>query len=340
MSTKTKAPESTWRTGWCNPTSAAWQHARCPGSLTVPKGALPCTCPCHTAAPEPTEPAVPRDLFPAPSADFPFGFFDGVAEADYHGDRATLSHSGIKTILGRSPLHFRYEQLHPRPFKRVFEFGSAAHALVLGVGDPIAVLDFEDRRTKAYKEAEAEARDAGHTPLLRREYDVVQAMADRLSSHTLAMELLSEGRPEVSAYARDEETGVVRRCRFDWLHPAVLVDYKSAESADPRVFGRKAADYGYHIQAPYYLDIAAALGHPAEAFAFIVQEKAAPYVVSVVELPEASVQRGRELYRRALAIYRDCVAAGVWPAYVDDATPALAGPLPAYAFYDNEVEIA
>jgi hypothetical protein len=93
------------------------------------------------------------------------------------------------------------------------------------------------------------------------------------------------------------------------------------------------------MQAAWYLDLARDLGHPAEAFAFIVQEKTAPYLVSVVELDRAAVDRGRELNQRALERFRDCRDADLWPGYIQDDT-FVTVPLPRWAHYDNDLETA
>ena len=78
---------------------------------------------------------------------------------------------------------------------------------------------------------------------------------------------------------------------------------------------RAAVNYGYHSQAAWYLDLARDLGHPARAFAFIVQEKEAPYLVTVIELPPELVDIGRRRNRAALERFRDCTESGVWPGY-------------------------
>jgi hypothetical protein len=267
------------------------------------------------------------------------GFHRDVPEQDYHRHAGSLSHSGAKTIL-RSPAHFAWEREHP-VFKDVFDFGTAAHALVLGVGAPLVVHEYDPdkvkspKATNAWKEQQKAVRATGGVLLTPDEYSTVQAMADKLSEHTMAMRLLSDGEPEVSAFAVDEPTGVLRRCRFDWFGPAVLTDYKTAASSEPNEFVRNAVKLKYHTQASWYLDVAADLGHSADAFAFVVQEKDPPYVVTVIELPEELVDRGRELNRRALERFRDCTESGLWPGYVPDhivATP----PAPAWAFRDEE----
>jgi hypothetical protein len=259
------------------------------------------------------------------------GFVRDLDEATYHADRDSLSVSGAKLLM-RSPALFRHQQDHPI-YKNVFDFGSAAHALVLGVGAELVVHQYDadkvksPKSTNAWKADQAKAREAGHVLLLPDEHAVVTAMADRLSSHTLAMRLLSEGEPEVSAYALDDDTGVMRRGRFDWLGPTVLTDYKTCVSANPRdLAGRYGVvhKYGYDAQAAWYTDLARDLGHPAAAFAFIFQEKAEPYQVTVAYVDDADLHEARQHNRAALERFRDCTAADLWPAYLpDDAAARL-----------------
>jgi hypothetical protein len=253
------------------------------------------------------------------------GFVRDLDETTYHADRTSLSVSGAKTLL-RSPALFKHQQ--DNPVRRdVFDIGSAAHSLVLGIGAVIEPIDADSWRTKAAQEARDKARAEGRTPLLASDYLMVQAMADKLSEHTLAMRLLSDGEAEVSAYAIDDATGVMRRGRFDWLGATVLTDYKTCQSANPRdLAGRYGAvrKWGYDQQAAWYTDLARDLGHPAAAFAFIFQEKAAPYQVTVAYIDDADLWDARQRNAAALERFRDCTESGLWPAYLpDDAAARL-----------------
>lgn len=257
------------------------------------------------------------------------GLHDDVPEAEYHAHRGSLSVSGAKVLL-KSPKRFRWEQEHP-VFKSIFDFGSAAHALVLGVGAELVVHEYDAEKVKspkstnAWKAEQAEVREHGGVLLTPAEYAQVEAMADELSSHTLAMQLLSAGKPEVSAYAIDEETGVMRRGRVDWLHPSLLVDYKSAASSHPDAWAGRygvISKMGYDLQAAWYTDLLRDIGHPATAFAFIAQEKEPPYEVSVIFVDDADLYAARERNRLALQIYRDCTASGIWPGALPDTSAA------------------
>lgn len=252
------------------------------------------------------------------------GFHDDIPEADYHADPDSLSVSGAKVIL-RAPAIYKWQRENPVQ-RDAFDFGHAAHSLVLGIGAETVVVDAKDWRTKDAQEQRDTARAEGKTPLLKADWLKVCAMADRLAEHKLAMRLLSEGRPEVSAYALDEETGVMRRGRFDWLGGTVLTDYKTAASVDPRdIAGRYGAvkKWGYDMQAAWYTDLARDLGHPAKAFAFIFQMKEPPHLVTVAQIDDADLWDARNRNQQALATYAECVATGHWPGFIPDDSAAL-----------------
>jgi hypothetical protein len=92
------------------------------------------------------------------------GFHDDIPEAEYHAHQGSLSVSGAKVLL-KAPALFKWQQDHP-VHKDVFDFGSAAHALVLGVGAPLHVVHADSWRTKAAQEERDKARAEGSIPLL------------------------------------------------------------------------------------------------------------------------------------------------------------------------------
>lgn len=257
------------------------------------------------------------------------GMHDDIAEEVYHSHRDSLSSTGAKSLL-KSPKRFHWERNNVA-FKKVFEFGSAAHQKVLGSGPEIRAIPDDllasngAASTKGAKEFIAAARAEGAIPLKSAEVKQIDDMATELATHRLASELLSVGRPEVSAYALDEATGVLRRGRFDWLHPSLLVDYKSVASSHPTaISGRYGviAKLGYHLQAAWYTDLARDCGHPGDGFAFIFQQKEAPYEVTVAFIEEDDLAAARALNRQALEIFRDCTESGIWPGAVPDTTAA------------------
>jgi hypothetical protein len=259
----------------------------------------------------------------------------------YHADPVpggSLSSSGAKLLLPPScPARYRYERDHPPPPKPEYDVGHAAHHLVLGDDGPdVVVIDAEDWRTKAARDQRDAAHAAGATPLLRADYERVRAMAAALLEHRIAAALFrpGHGAPERSMFWTDARTGVWRRARVDWLPDPgnsrlVIPDYKTTVSAAPEAIQRAIYNFGYHVQAAWYLDAAAALGLDVDAvFVFVFQEKVPPYLVTVAQPDTAALRVGYDLGRRAIDTYRECVALDRWPGYSDDVE--LIG-LPAWA---------
>nr|WP_243863903.1 PD-(D/E)XK nuclease-like domain-containing protein [Brooklawnia cerclae] len=185
----------------------------------------------------------------------------------------------------------------------------------MGVGAPLTVIPYDEWRTKEVKAEVAEARARGEIPLKPAEYEQVQRMAEQIAAHQLAMSLLDGARHEVSAFRVDEQTGVWLRCRWDSIKADGIADYKTAVSADPAEFARQAVKLGYHQQDAWYCDMARAHGVTDGPFRFIVQEKAAPYLVSVIELDEDTERLGRRMNRQAIDTYANCRATDQWPGY-------------------------
>ncbi|MFT4295618.1 MAG: PD-(D/E)XK nuclease-like domain-containing protein [Micropruina sp.] len=246
------------------------------------------------------------------------GLYAGIADDVYHADpvpAGSLSVSGAK-VLAEVPARYHYDLTHPAAPRREFDHGHAAHQLVLGVGQQIVELAADNWRSPKVRAVADEQRAAGRIPLLAPDAAMVRAMRDQLRQHPRAVELLSgDGQAEISAF-REIDPGVWLRARFDWLAPGRVVDYKTAVSADPAVFVRRAVEYGYHMQAAWYLDMAEALGCDVrDGFRFVVQEKRPPYLVSVVRLDDDTVDLGRAWNAFAIALWRDCRASGEWPGY-------------------------
>lgn len=257
------------------------------------------------------------------------GVYDGMPEDIYHSDPVpggSLSASGAKLLLPPScPAKYWHERCFPKP-KRVFEYGSAAHKLILGSGPDIVLVDEENWRKKTAQDTRDEARRGGHVPLLLSEFGEIEQMAAVLRKHPVASALFDpdSGKAEQSLFWVDEHAGIWRRSRFDWLrHPVpgrrlVIPDYKTCEKADRESCLKAIVNYGYYIQAAQYVDGARALGLDGEpAFLFIFQEKQAPYLVHVIGMDDEDLEPGRAKLQRACEIWRDCTEAGDWPGYAD-----------------------
>ena len=264
------------------------------------------------------------------------GLHDNVPEADYHEGTAfampTVSCSDCKLLAKPGgPALWYWRQTHPEPPRRAFDIGTAAHALILGTGPQIVCVTGE-WRTKEKRAEIAEWRSKGAVPLHSVDYRAVFGMYKAVTTHPVASRLLDES-PHREATGLAEGPGVWLRCRFDAIGDAGILDVKTCQSADPEAFARHAIDLGYHQQAAWYRDMAQTLGVTDGPFRFVAVEKTPPYLVSVIELDEATEQLGREANARAIDLYRRCLATGEWPGYPTDITTVSAPP---WAFRDAE----
>lgn len=256
------------------------------------------------------------------------GVYNIPAEV-YHQDPVaggSLSSHGIRDLLPPScPALFLHNRTHPAAPKKEYDLGHAAHKQVLGTGPELVLVDRDRWDTNEVKDRLKAIRADGGVPLKRKDWDAVYAMADAIRAHPIAGQLLRAemGEAEQTLVWRDPETGVWCRAMLDWMgvdpagHP-LTVEYKTAECAHPAAFAKSAGSYGYDIQQAHYEDgYQVVWGHPA-LFLFVVQEKEPPYLVTVAQLDQSDVDRGRAVCRAGRAVYRDCVTSGLWPGYNPD----------------------
>lgn len=206
-------------------------------------------------------------------------------------------------------------------------FGTAVHTAVL---EPetltdryVVVPDGVDRRTKLGKEIweglQAEAEAKGAALISNDDFQKVLRIQSSSRTHPMSQRLLSEGEAEVSVFWEDEETGVLCKCRPDWLmggeNPAIL-DLKTTVDASPNGFMKSAYSYRYHVQAAWYLDgIQAAMGVKPDVFMFLAVEKEYPFASAFYYADDAMIEAGRAEYRKLLRLYAECDRTDQWPGY-------------------------
>lgn len=129
----------------------------------------------------------------------------------------------------------------------------------------------------------------------------------------------------VTAEYEDPETKLVIPVKvlIDLLPPAdhpkfgrTMGDYKSAADAHPVNFGRDVNKYWYDAQAGLYLDVySAAVPEERDEFRHIISEKKHPFAFGKRIVGEQRLEKGRDKYHEALALYCQCLANKEWPGY-------------------------
>ena len=244
---------------------------------------------------------------------------------DYHADKdgPSLSSSIAAILISRSSLHawFAHPRLNPNyssDESAEFDYGTAAHSLLLdGDESGLVIVDADDWRTKAAKEARDVARSSGKTPLLSRQIAKVRAMVKAAKDAVASSELAGVFDGSINEHSIYWNEGDIRcKARPDLINDAMrlIVDYKTCANAEPDAFMRAGLSYGYDIQDAFYRRGMKALGKNYN-FVFLAQEKEPPYACSLVALDPAMQDMADRKVDFALANWQACLKANRWPGY-------------------------
>lgn len=256
-----------------------------------------------------------------------------LSAAEYFADpceQPSLSASIAHEIDHRSALHAysRHPRLGgvPRADTKSFDMGTLAHALLLGEGKDVAVVDADDWRTKAAQILRNEARAAGKVPILCAEYEAAEKAADALRARFADFGIVLDGDSEVTAFwGEDSDDAGPVQCRgmLDHIKLPVIYDLKSCRSAHPSACQKHSDSYGYAIQRAAYVS-AIENNRPELAgrvdFIFVFFELEPPFAVTPVRLSGEFRELGERRWQRAVNVWGRCLRDNHWPGYVDKIT--------------------
>ncbi len=262
-------------------------------------------------------------------------FVTGMPNADYHQYEG-ISNSGLN-LVARSPAHY----FHSAPWKstRAMEIGTAFHTALLEpdrYGSEYQVVrGINDRRKPEYKEA-SKIYGSDRT-LTDSEGASVEVMAESIRANRAAQEILSApGWSEVSAFVEDPDTGVLMRCRFDWLtEDGRALDLKKTQDSRAMQFGKSMHNYRYHCQVAMYMHIYRLItGESLHRMPLLAVEEQPPCANVLYDIEPLALEYGYRKYREALTDYAIALESNEWPAYEHEGVLTL----PDYVLRDMEEE--
>lgn len=267
------------------------------------------------------------------------GTYPKMSNEEYHADKSSISKSGLD-VIARSPAHYWAKYIDPNAKPQestpAMRLGSLVHCVVLEPNEVSAryVVEPESAPRKPTA-AQINAKKQSDDTISAIEYwhnfaadnvgkEIVSAddMGKALAMRTACMDepeiaaaLSLDGDAEMTFVAKDPETGVILRCRFDWLtHDLFALDLKTTRDIRNDEFGKSIWGFRYHVQQAFYSDVfRLATGDDLRDWAFGAIESEAPHFAVPVRLPDDMVQYGRMLYRKDLRRYADCLSSGKWP---------------------------
>lgn len=279
---------------------------------------------------------------PEPKPDRPvyaIGAHEGVSNEDYHASEG-IGSTSLKRIR-RSPAHYRY----PKPYDstRAKEIGSATHCSVLEperFQQDYRIVECDARTSPLYKAA---CKDHPKERVLTSaEHENVQGMQKGVMRNRGCRELIeAPGKYELSVWAKDPETGLIVKVRYDkLLDCGIPVDLKKTQDARADAFSRAIQNYQYHLSAALYQDAWKwAFGEELQRMRWIAVEEQSPHAAERYKIDEDTLTIGRALYREALEIYAECLDKGEWPTYSGGEEIEIGVPGWAISNYEDSLEV-
>lgn len=244
-------------------------------------------------------------------------------------ERPALNYSTAHRLLTQSPAHawHHHPVLNPDYVSEesdTMDAGAIAHAILLGKGRKVVTLEFADWRTKAAKEARANARADGCIPILAHKLPPINGMVATAQAALLDFSEvridLSQGVAEQSLFW--DEGGAYCRATPDWRANdfQIVLDVKTtAGSAEPNAWIRsQMLPMGYDLQAAFQLRANEKNGGPIPErtqFLFMVIENYEPYACSFVGLSPALYEIAERKREYATTLWRNCIETGRWSGY-------------------------
>jgi hypothetical protein len=283
------------------------------------------------------------------------------SEKSYHSDPCpvpSLSRSIAEKLILESPMHA--QTAHPRMTlqddeealqddeeeknSRVREIGSAAHAMLLGQPTELAVIAYDNFKKKVAQEERSAAQARGAIPLLTKDFEIVQAMAEKarrvLAGNEHAAIRALAGQEKADQTYNEVTAAWIDRCGDHWARARLdrisrteklvtVIDYKTTKlSVSPFSVSTAIYNNNYHFQDSFYRRGVRALFPEIDRhemrldFLFVMQEQQAPFEITVARVDPAGRVIGEKMVSAAFMLWRKCHAENWWPGYPGGITDA------------------
>ncbi len=240
-------------------------------------------------------------------------------------------------------------KVEPTP---AMEIGSALHAGLIEpdkfsnyISDDL-FLTLGSRRTNAYKDAvdRFKAEHPEKTIIKDEDFNSILKVLNEVRKSDICNELLSGGEAEMSYYWRNKETGLVCKCRPDYVKigkRSYITEIKKCYDAS--TFEKIIVNRRYHIQAVQCLEgIQAVTQCDPEnlVFIFMIVETEFPFGIRLMMLKPSDLIYAQKQRLSDMEKLKKCFDTNKFPKYDTKNWGVLdieVANLPAWAFYDLEV---
>jgi len=237
-----------------------------------------------------------------------------------------VSQSALKTFM-RSPLHYKLEYIDKvkKEPTRAMILGSALHCLILESDkfsrDYFVLPENLDKRTKEAKALLESDEVKSKTILSYDEYVNLTEIRDAVFNNKKINEtgLLAncEKEKEIFFEMSLDDDRVLCKSKLDAVNfeKNYIVDIKTTDDAKPEFFKWSIKNYGYDIQAAFYMNAFYSIKNIFPDFYLIAVEKSAPFAISIVKITSNDVVSSFNKINTALKELVRCKRENDWYDY-------------------------
>lgn len=227
---------------------------------------------------------------------------------------ASILKQGLKSMR-----HMRHAIDCKQPDTPSMRIGRAVHTLALEphlFTEEYVVYDGVRRGKtwEAYKESKPDV-----DILNPSEFNQVQAMAERVASHSDASALIKGADVELTVKAQEEAYNVLCKGRVDIWNNGTLADIKTTSGITPREFARAFENFAYHVSLGLYARWLRKNGYTVDGVEIITVENKPPYDVAVYRIPMWVIEHGEVVGVDLVRRYREAMDSGDWPGVAPEA---------------------
>lgn len=265
---------------------------------------------------------------------------EDLEDEDYHAINTAVGSSGLRLML-KSPDAFHWgffggNFTEPTPSMK---FGKLVHLAVLEgpkfekryvvmpeftgfTGKGELTTNSNCKEVKEKRKAWIDEQDPQAIITTQDERDKIVGIIGKIIKHKDSGMLFGDGKPEMSGFYVDPETGIMCKFRNDFMsnNGRILTDLKTAKSSEFRLFGSNAFRMRYDIQLfMYATGVKQITGHFPDILALMAVEPTGNYESAIYTFEVSDLLKAESDYRRALRRIKHCIDTNDWPQRQEEA---------------------
>jgi len=219
-----------------------------------------------------------------------------------------VSQSDLKN-LGKCPLYYKHRKENSIDTPAL-KTGRMIHTYILEqdkFNEEYLVIEKMRRAGKAWEDVKEKA--GNKEIVFTEELESAKGMRDMLFKLDFFEKSIKKSQKELSVFWQDTDTGIDCKARIDLYSDFYNLLFDLKTTRDCIAFKKSFFNYGYHIQAAFYMDgIKQVTGIQPNGFLIFAAEKEAPFLCKshYIDFRDEPISTGRDEYKYLLNLYSEC----------------------------------